>query len=554
MRRSAARSAHPRPPGPCARARSPVGGPRSGSARPPREPSPGTPWNVNITVLQHGRTPLDGLSADDDDPQRRRAPRPSPRSRPASPASTAPRSSFPSAGQWTYEVNDGFITGQPHTFPAVQIGEPAQRPAPRTTTGDDGGPRVSWLAIPGIALLLAAVALLVWRPPRRARTSRRRRESHHPRRRWPRLRGGGDDDRRLRRRRLGSAARAAPPRRRGAGGPGRPHGVDRSRAAASCHTFEPANSTAPIGPDLALSAARQVARLRDGVDRAPERDAAAGYTAGAMPEDFAQRIAPAGPRSARRVPDGGRAVIACRVFDHVTIRVSDPDASERFYDTVLAVLGLEPNRDDDLGSPSGATSRSTPTAARSRSNLHIAFFAAHHDLVDAFHRAGVEAGFTDDGAPGARPAVRRRTTTAASCATPTATASRRSTDARRPHDRRRSTTCGCARTTSRPSRASTRRSAVAGVARRRRPTASSSSRRRASFSFVTRRAADRARPHRLPGVDERAGRRVPRGRDRRRLHETTARPESAPSITPATTGPSCLDPDGHNVEAVNHNR
>ena len=29
------------------------------------------------------------------------------------------------------------------------------------------------------------------------------------------------------------------------------------------------------------------------------------------------------------------------MFDHVTIRSSDRAASERFYDTVLAVLGLE---------------------------------------------------------------------------------------------------------------------------------------------------------------------------------------------------------------------
>jgi catechol 2,3-dioxygenase-like lactoylglutathione lyase family enzyme len=29
------------------------------------------------------------------------------------------------------------------------------------------------------------------------------------------------------------------------------------------------------------------------------------------------------------------------VFDHVTIRVSDREASERFYDTVLPTVGLE---------------------------------------------------------------------------------------------------------------------------------------------------------------------------------------------------------------------
>jgi catechol 2,3-dioxygenase-like lactoylglutathione lyase family enzyme len=32
------------------------------------------------------------------------------------------------------------------------------------------------------------------------------------------------------------------------------------------------------------------------------------------------------------------------VFDHVAIAVSDPAASERFYRTVLGVLGAEPGR------------------------------------------------------------------------------------------------------------------------------------------------------------------------------------------------------------------
>jgi catechol 2,3-dioxygenase-like lactoylglutathione lyase family enzyme len=31
------------------------------------------------------------------------------------------------------------------------------------------------------------------------------------------------------------------------------------------------------------------------------------------------------------------------VFDHVTIRVSDRAASERFYPTVLRTLGVEPS-------------------------------------------------------------------------------------------------------------------------------------------------------------------------------------------------------------------
>jgi catechol 2,3-dioxygenase-like lactoylglutathione lyase family enzyme len=35
------------------------------------------------------------------------------------------------------------------------------------------------------------------------------------------------------------------------------------------------------------------------------------------------------------------------VFDHVTIRASDREASERFYTLVLGTIGIEPTHSDD---------------------------------------------------------------------------------------------------------------------------------------------------------------------------------------------------------------
>jgi len=93
-----------------------------------------------------------------------------------------------------------------------------------------------------------------------------------------------------------------------------------------------------------------------------------------------------------------------RVIDHVDIRVSDRDASQRFYDTVLTVLGKERTVDPthiDWGDFS-IVADGQPVAK----HLHIAFHAPSHELVDAFHRAGVEAGYADDGAPGPRPQYR----------------------------------------------------------------------------------------------------------------------------------------------------
>ena len=84
------------------------------------------------------------------------------------------------------------------------------------------------------------------------------------------------------------------------------------------------------------------------------------------------------------------------MFDHVTIRVSDRAASVRFYDTVLAVLDLQRSH-DEWGDFSIVADDQLVT-----SRLHIAFYAPTHALVDAFHQAGVDAGFTSDGAPGPR--------------------------------------------------------------------------------------------------------------------------------------------------------
>jgi catechol 2,3-dioxygenase-like lactoylglutathione lyase family enzyme len=49
------------------------------------------------------------------------------------------------------------------------------------------------------------------------------------------------------------------------------------------------------------------------------------------------------------------------VFDHVAIAVSNLAASERFYRTVLSVLGVEPSHAD--AEPSGRTGTSGPRTA-----------------------------------------------------------------------------------------------------------------------------------------------------------------------------------------------
>jgi catechol 2,3-dioxygenase-like lactoylglutathione lyase family enzyme len=92
------------------------------------------------------------------------------------------------------------------------------------------------------------------------------------------------------------------------------------------------------------------------------------------------------------------------VFDHVTIRASDRSVSERFYDTVLPVVGLEKSYSDEHLAEWGDYSLVQATAdSPVTKRLHIAFFAPSHDVVDDFWRVGTDAGYRDDGGPGLRP-------------------------------------------------------------------------------------------------------------------------------------------------------
>jgi catechol 2,3-dioxygenase-like lactoylglutathione lyase family enzyme len=92
------------------------------------------------------------------------------------------------------------------------------------------------------------------------------------------------------------------------------------------------------------------------------------------------------------------------VFDHVTIRVADRRASERFYDTVLATIGLAKAHSDEHVAEWGNFSLSPATAEKPPTQrLHIGFAAPSRAHVDEFWRAGTAAGYRDDGAPGPRP-------------------------------------------------------------------------------------------------------------------------------------------------------
>ena len=96
------------------------------------------------------------------------------------------------------------------------------------------------------------------------------------------------------------------------------------------------------------------------------------------------------------------------MFDHVKFGVSDYAASKAFFAAALAPLGVTviavgaPDYGVELGGKGDASlclfqARHTPAP------LHLAFAAETREQVDAFHRAALAAGGTDNGAPGLRP-------------------------------------------------------------------------------------------------------------------------------------------------------
>jgi catechol 2,3-dioxygenase-like lactoylglutathione lyase family enzyme len=92
------------------------------------------------------------------------------------------------------------------------------------------------------------------------------------------------------------------------------------------------------------------------------------------------------------------------VFDHVTIRASDRPASERFYDLVLGVLGVERTGTDETFVEWSDFSVAVPDDENPVTRgLHVGFVTASREAVDAFWRTGAEAGYASDGEPGPRP-------------------------------------------------------------------------------------------------------------------------------------------------------
>lgn len=100
------------------------------------------------------------------------------------------------------------------------------------------------------------------------------------------------------------------------------------------------------------------------------------------------------------------------MIDHTGVQVRDVGRSKAFYAQALAVLGYQVRQDAPPDAGDGPPIAGFGAAPEpdfwviqgdpNRPPVHVAFRADSRAVVDAFHRAALAAGGTDNGPPGVR--------------------------------------------------------------------------------------------------------------------------------------------------------
>ena len=95
-----------------------------------------------------------------------------------------------------------------------------------------------------------------------------------------------------------------------------------------------------------------------------------------------------------------------RLIDHIQLVVADLGASRRFYEALFEVLGIPVGGSADQHFWFDELFVSSPDSPEAAGKLtgrhHLAFQAKDRATVDAFYKAGLASGGTDNGPPGER--------------------------------------------------------------------------------------------------------------------------------------------------------
>ncbi|MGR3466382.1 MAG: VOC family protein [Shimia sp.] len=91
-----------------------------------------------------------------------------------------------------------------------------------------------------------------------------------------------------------------------------------------------------------------------------------------------------------------------RLIDHLHLQASDLARSRAFYGACLGVFGLTIDQDEDGYFTVDELFVQQRDEGTPPSRIHFAFQASSKEQVDAFHRAALGAGGTENGGPGFR--------------------------------------------------------------------------------------------------------------------------------------------------------
>ena len=151
--------------------------------------------------------------------------------------------------------------------------------------------------------------------------------------------------------------------------------------------------------------AREVSRDRERIDLRFKLEHRLTLAQAATPARSPAPVLRNVPRGSRSKIEGVSLPVTLPLIDHLALRVRDERRSRTFYERALEPFGVkvvESSQGIGFAIEGGGDfwiGEGEPPAAP----VHVAFAAADRATVDKFHRAAVEAGGRDNGAPGLRP-------------------------------------------------------------------------------------------------------------------------------------------------------